>query len=210
MALFVNRRSVMSLYSDATDAACHAVRFVLAEKAINVEIMDVAPDNRPEDLNALNPYDTILTLADRELVLYEPQIIMEYLDERFPHPPLMPVDPVSRANNRLYRYRVERDIYSVMKRLDRRGTGSIASERKAMRDHLTAIAPAFGQKKFFMSDDFSLADCFMAPVLWRLSHYQIKLPSQTRSLRSYADRLFEREAFKASLSELEGEMGEGY
>ena len=209
MALFVNRRSVMSLYSDATDAACHAVRFVLSEKAINVEIMDVVPDNRPEDLNALNPYDTILTLADRDLVLYEPQIIMEYLDERFPHPPLMPVDPVSRANNRLYRYRVERDIYSVMKRLDRASSGSVASERKALRDHLTAIAPAFSQKKFFMSDDFSLADCFMAPVLWRLSHYQIKLPSQTKSLRSYAERLFDREAFKASLSELELEMGEG-
>ncbi len=210
MALFVNRRSVMSLYSDATDAACHAVRFVLAEKAINVEIMDVAPDNRPEDLNALNPYDTILTLADRDLVLYEPQIIMEYLDERFPHPPLMPVDPVSRANNRLYRYRVERDIYSVMKRLDRGGLGSVASERKTLRDHLTAIAPAFSQKRFFMSDDFSLADCFMAPVLWRLPHYQVRLPSQTKGLRSYAERLFEREAFKASLSELEHEMGEGY
>ena len=208
MALFVNRRSVMSLFSDATDAACHAVRFVLAEKAINVEIMDVAPDNRPEDLNALNPYDTILTLADRDLVLYEPQIIMEYLDERFPHPPLMPVDPVSRANNRLYRYRVGRDIYSVMKRLDR--GGSAAAERKALRDHLTAIAPAFSQRKYFLSDDFSLADCFMAPVLWRLHHYRIKLPSQTKSLRSYADRLFEREGFKASLSELEREMGEGY
>lgn len=210
MALFVNRRSVMSLYSDATDPACHAVRFVLAEKAINVEIMDVAPDNRPEDLNALNPYDTILTLADRDLVLYEPQIIMEYLDERFPHPPLMPVDPVSRANNRLYRYRVERDIYSVMKRLDQGESGSVSSQRKALRDHLTAIAPAFSQKNFFMSDDFSLADCFMAPVLWRLAHYHIRLPSQTRSLRGYADRLFEREAFKASLSELEREMGEGY
>ena len=190
-----------------------AVRFVLAEKAINVEIMDVEPDNRPEDLNALNPYDTILTLADRDLVLYEPQIIMEYLDERFPHPPLMPVDPVSRANNRLYRYRVERDIYSVMKRLDRGDTGPVSVQRRALRDHLTAIAPAFSQKKFFMSDDFTLADCFVAPVLWRLPHYQVRLPSQTRdlrNLRSYADRIFEREAFKASLSELEREMGEGY
>ena len=210
MALFAHRRSVMALYSDATDAACHAVRFVLAEKAINVEIMDVSPDNRSEDLNQLNPYDTILTLADRDLVLYDAQIIMEYLDERFPHPPLMPVDPVSRANNRLCRYRVERDIYSVMKRLDQGRNVSVSSERKALRDHLTAIAPLFSQKKFFMSDDFTLADCFIAPVLWRLSHYRVKLPGQTRSLRSYADRIFEREAFKASLSELEREMGEGY
>ena len=197
----------MSLYSDASDAACHAVRIVLAEKAINVEIMDVTPEERPEDLNALNPYDTILTLVDRELVLYEPQIIMEYLDERFPHPPLMPVDPVSRANNRLYRYRVQRDMYSVMSRLDSGETGSPSAHRRALRDHLTAIAPAFSQKKFFMSNEFSLADCFIAPVLWRLRHYQLKLPSQAKGLRIYADRLFDREAFAASLSEAEREMG---
>ena len=196
----------MSLYSDASDAACHAVRIVLAEKAINVEIMDVTPEDRPEDLNALNPYDTILTLVDRELVLYEPQIIMEYLDERFPHPPLMPVDPVSRANNRLYRYRVQRDMYSVMNRLDRGEAGSPSAHRRALRDHLTAIAPAFSQKKFFMSDEFSLADCFIAPVLWRLRHYQLKLPHQAKGLRVYADRLFDREAFAASLSEAEREM----
>ena len=207
MALFASRRSVMSLYSDANDAACHAVRIVLAEKAINVEIMDVTPEDRPEDLNALNPYDTILTLVDRELVLYEPQIIMEYLDERFPHPPLMPVDPVSRANNRLYRYRVQRDMYSVMHQLDRGDAGSVSARRRALRDHLTAIAPAFSQKKFFMSDEFSLADCFVAPVLWRLQHYQLKLPNQAKGLRTYADRLFEREAFAASLSEVEREMG---
>lgn len=207
MALLASRRSVMSLYSDASDAASHAVRIVLAEKAINVEIMDVTPEDRPEDLNALNPYDTILTLVDRDLVLYEPQIIMEYLDERFPHPPLMPVDPVSRASNRLYRYRVQRDVYSVMKRLDRGEAGSPSAHRRALRDHLTAIAPAFSQKKFFMSDEFSLADCFIAPVLWRLRHYQLKLPNQAKGLRVYADRLFDREAFAASLSEAEREMG---
>lgn len=207
MALLASRRSVMSLYSDASDAASHAVRIVLAEKAINVEIMDVTPEDRPEDLNALNPYDAILTLVDRDLVLYEPQIIMEYLDERFPHPPLMPVDPVSRASNRLYRYRVQRDVYSVMKRLDRGEAGSPSAHRRALRDHLTAIAPAFSQKKFFMSDEFSLADCFIAPVLWRLRHYQLKLPNQAKGLRVYADRLFDREAFAASLSEAEREMG---
>ena len=114
MALLANRRSVMTLYSDSLDPASHAVRFVLAEKAINVEIHNVTGDDRPEDLNALNPYNTILTLVDRELVLYEPQIIIEYLDERFPHPPLMPVDPVARASNRLYRYRIKRDIYSLV------------------------------------------------------------------------------------------------
>ena len=118
MAILANRRSVMSLYSDASDPSSHAVRFVLAEKAINVEIRHVTAEDRPEDLNDLNPYNTILTLVDRELVLYEAQIIMEYLDERFPHPPLMPVDPVTRASNRLYRYRIQRDIYALVEELE--------------------------------------------------------------------------------------------
>ena len=209
MALFANRRSVMSLYSDVLDPASHAVRFVLAEKAINVEIMNVTPENRSEDLTALNPYNTILTLVDRELVLYEAQIIMEYLDERFPHPPLMPVDPVARANNRLYRYRIGRDIYSLLSKLDAGDRESAAATKKSLRDHLTAIAPAFAQKKFFMSDDYSLVDCYLAPVLWRLQYYLIKLPNQARALRTYADRLFEREAFDASLSDAERELGEG-
>ena len=206
MALFVNRRSVMSLYSDATDAACHAVRFVLAEKAINVEIMDVAPNNRPEDLNALNPYDTILTLADRDLVLYEPQIIMEYLDERFPHPPLMPVDPVTRANSRLYRYRIQRDIYGLVDSIEGGVAGDAEEARRQLRDHLTALTPVFEQTRFFMADEYSLVDCYLAPILWRLLAYGVRLPPRSRGLRAYADRVFEREAFKRSLTEIEREM----
>ena len=198
----------MTLYSDALDPSSHAVRFVLAEKAINVEIHNVTPDNRPEDLNDLNPYNTILTLVDRELVLYEAQIIMEYLDERFPHPPLMPVDPVARASNRLYRYRIKRDIFSLVAEIDA-GAGSAAdAARKHMRDHLTAIAPVFAQKPFFMSDDYSLVDCYLAPLLWRLPYYRISLPRQAKPLLQYADRLFEREAFEASLSDAEREMRE--
>jgi RNA polymerase-associated protein len=208
MALLANRRSVMSLYSDAADPCSHAVRFVLSEKAINVEIRYVSDDDKPEDLNDLNPYNTILTLVDRELVLYEPQIIMEYLDERFPHPPLMPVDPVARANNRLYRYRIQRDIYGLVDELESGETARVNAARKSLRDHLTAIAPVFGQKPFFMSDDYSLVDCYLVPILWRLTRYDIKLPAQAKALRQYADRMFEREAFEASLTEAEREMGE--
>ena len=208
MALLANRRSVMSLYSDPLDPTSHAVRFVLAEKAINVEIMQVTEESKPEDLNDLNPYRSILTLVDRELVLYEAQIIMEYLDERFPHPPLMPVDPVARASNRLYRYRIQRDIFALLAILDRGDSDTIATTRKSLRDHLTAIAPAFAQREFFMSDDYSLVDCYLAPVLWRMSHYQIRLPNQAKPLRAYAERLFEREAFDASLTEAERELNE--
>ena len=208
MAMLANRRSVITLYSDAIDPASHAVRFVLSEKAINVEIHTVAADERPEDLNDLNPYNTILTLVDRELVLYEAQIIMEYLDERFPHPPLMPVDPVARASNRLYRYRIRRDIFSLVSIIEAGDSAAADVARKSLRDHLTAVAPVFTQKVHFMSDDYSLADCYLAPLLWRLPYYRISLPRQAKPLLQYAERLFEREAFEASLSDAEREMGE--
>jgi RNA polymerase-associated protein len=206
MALLANRRSVMTLYSDATDPSSHAVRFVLAEKAINVEVQNVFGDDKPEDLLELNPYNTILTLVDRELVLYEAQIIIEYLDERFPHPPLMPVDPVARATNRLLRYRIRRDIYHLLEEIESGEAERVSAGKKALRDHLTSIAPAFGQRLFFMSEDYSLVDCYLAPVLWRLPYYKINLPASAKALSQYADRLFERDAFEASLTEPEREM----
>jgi stringent starvation protein A len=208
MAMLANRRSVMTLYSDALDPASHAVRFVLAEKAINVEIHTVTADDKPEDLIDLNPYNTILTLVDRELVLYEAQIIMEYLDERFPHPPLMPVDPVARASNRLYRYRIKRDIFSLVSTIESGTPAAAEAARKSLRDHLTAVAPIFSQKAHFMADDYSLADCYLAPLLWRLPYYKVTLPRQANPVLEYAERLFEREAFEASLSDAEREMGD--
>ncbi|MFQ5659113.1 MAG: glutathione S-transferase N-terminal domain-containing protein [Gammaproteobacteria bacterium] len=206
MASVANRRSVMLLYSDTTGPIGHSVRIVLAEKDINVEINFVEGDEHPEVLADLNPYNSVLTLIDRELIVYEQQIIMEYLDERFPHPPLMPVDPVSRANNRQLRYRVMSDLYSLVDDLDSKNEIAAANARKEMRDHLTAIATAITQKPFFMSDDYSLVDCCMAPLLWRMDHYGIKLPASAKAVNDYAERLFARDAFQASLSEREREM----
>jgi RNA polymerase-associated protein len=205
MASVANRRSVMVLYSDTFGPIGHCVRIVLAEKDINVDI-NFIDGERPEELAELNPYDAILTLIDRDLVLYDEQIIMEYLDERFPHPPLMPVDPVSRATNRQLRYRVMRDLYTIVKELYSDNEIAIANARRDLKDHLTAIAPAFAQKPYFMSDDYTLVDCCLAPLLWRIDHYGIKLPSSAKDLDDYAQRLFEREAFQASLSEHEREM----
>ena len=199
----------MSLYSDPTDPSSHAVRFVLAEKAINVEIHHVTVDDKPEDLNDLNPYSAILTLVDRDLVLYEPQIIMEYLDERFPHPPLMPVDPVARASNRLYRYRLQRDFYALVDDLENGDKGISNAARKCLRDHLSTLAPIFAQKTYFMSDDYSLVDCYLAPILWRLPAYGVRLPSHAKALQTFARRLFEREAFAQSLTEAEHELRGG-
>jgi len=206
MALIANRKSVMTLFSGRTDIYSHRVRIVLAEKGINVEYHYINNDNKPEDLIDLNPYNTVPTLVDRELVLFDSQIIMEYLDERFPHPPLMPVDPVSRARSRQMLYRIQRDWYGMVDTLSGDNDSGKAEARKALTDALTTVAPIFEQKLFFMSDEFSIIDCAIAPILWRLPSFDIELPSQAKAVTDYSDRLFERETFQASLSETELEL----
>jgi len=196
----------MVLYSDTVNPVGHSVRIVLAEKDINVDIRYIQGNELPEDLAELNPYNTVLTLIDRDLVLYDEQIIMEYLDERFPHPPLLPVDPVSRANNRQLRFRVMRDLYRQVEQLTAENEIAAANARKEIRDNLTAIAPIFSQKPFFMSDEYSLVDCCLAPLLWRLDHYGIKLPLSAKVINEYARRMFDRDAFKLSLSLWEKEI----
>lgn len=206
MALIANRRSVMTLFSSPTDPYCHRARIVLAEKGITHEVADVEADNLPEDLVDLNPYNSVPTLVDRELVLYDSRVIMEYLDERFPHPPLMPVDPVSRARARLYLYRIDQDWYTQVDELESGDDKRINKARKILRDSLTASAEVFSAKPFFLSDEFSLVDCAVAPVLWRLEHYGIELPAQAKAVTQYAERLFDRPSLRASLSPAEREM----
>ena len=146
------------------------------------------------------------TLVDRDLVLYDSQVIMEYLDERFPHPPLMPVDPVSRANNRLMLHRIEQDLHSQLNIALTGGEKASAKARKEIRENLIMISPIFEQKPFFLSDEFSLVDCALAPLLWRLPSLNISLPKQAAPMLAYTDRIFARESFKESLSEAEREM----
>jgi len=208
MALVANRRSVMNLFSSGTCPHSHSVRMVLAEKGITVEIVDIDINQKPEDLLDLNPYNTVPTLVDRELVLYDPHTIMEYLDERFPHPPLMPVDPVSRARTRLALYRIQQDWYELVPALESKGEKTSAKARKQLSDSLTSSAEVFAAKPFFLSDEFTLVDALVAPILWRLQRYRIELPRQARAVNEYAERIFERESFQASLSEAEGEMRE--
>lgn len=208
MAVVANRRSVMTLFSSPTSPDSHRVRVVLAEKGITVEIVDVDAANKPEDLIDLNPYNTVPTLVDRELVLYDSRAIMEYLDERFPHPPLMPVDPVSRARSRLALYRIEKDWYELVPALESRGEKTASKARKMLRDSLTAGAEVFAAKPFFLSDEFSLVDAAIVPILWRLERYKIDLPRQAKPVLQYAERMFARDTFKASLSEAEREMRE--
>jgi RNA polymerase-associated protein len=208
MALVANRRSVMTLFSSATAPESHRVRLVFAEKGITVEVVDVDGNNKPEDLIDLNPYNSVPTLVDRELVLYDPRTIMEYLDERFPHPPLMPVDPVSRARARLALYRIEKDWYAELPALESKSEKISTKARKMLRDSLTAGAEVFGARPFFLSDEFSLVDATIIPVLWRLKHYRIELPRQAKPVMQYAARMFARASFKASLTDAEREMME--
>lgn len=204
MALIANRKSVMTLFSSDSDLHCHRVRIVLAEKGINFEVVDVDPTNPPEDLMELNPYGGVPTLVDRELVLYDAQVIMEYLDERFPHPPLMPVDPVSRGRTRMTLCRIQRDWDSLITRIV--ASNDAAQAAKELRESLTVVAPIFEQKPFFMSDEFSLMDCAVAPILWRLPVYGIELPPQANALTEYAERLFNLDSFQASLTDSEREL----
>ncbi len=206
MALIANRRSVMTLFSGPTCLYSHRTRIVLAEKGISVEILNIDSDNRPEDLIELNPYQSTPTLVDRDLVLYDSHIIMEYLDERFPHPPLMPVDPVSRAKARLAMYRIERDWYSLLDDLESKNEKQAVKARKILRDGLAASAEIFAAKPFFLSDEFSLLDCTIAPLLWRLPYYEVELPAQAKSVLQYAQRMFTRDSFRTSLTEAEREM----
>ena len=206
----VAKRSSMTFYSDGTSHYSHRVRIVLAEKGVAVETIDIDSDSKPEDLATLNPYNTLPTLVDRELVLYEADIMMEYLDERFPHPPLFPVYPVARAQSRLWIFRIKKDWCSLVDTI-MAGSGKpsqLDKIRKELRESLISIAPIFGEKPYFMSEEFTIVDCCVTPILWRLPIMGIELPKTktTKPLLDYRDRLVERESVMASLSEQEKEM----
>lgn len=207
MAVIANRRSVMTLFSKPTCIHSHRTRLVLAEKNINIDIANVEGPNLPEDLMDLNPYHTVPTLVDRDLVLYDSRVIIEYLDERFPHPPLMPVDPVTRAQFRLALFRIEHDWYPLAEQFDNDSERKQAGKsRKMLRESILASADLFGAKQFFLNDEFSLVDCSIAPVLWRLPAYGIDLGSRAEPIEAYMRRVFERRSFQQSLTELEQEM----
>ena len=180
---------------------------VLAEKGISIELVNVDLHKLPEDLLDLNPYHSVPTLVDRDLVLYDSRVIIEYLDERFPHPPLMPIDPVTRAQFRVALYRVERDWYALATDIEQ-GTLSKTAEhsRKVLGEAICASADVFKAKPFFLSDEFSLVDASIAPILWRLSSYGIDLPVQAQPIVKYMNSIFARSTFRSCLSEAERGM----
>lgn len=204
----VAKRSSMTFYSDPACQYSHRVRIVLAEKGVTVDIKDFEPDSVPKEVTDINPYNSLPTLVDRDLVLFEHHVMMEYLDERFPHPPLLPVYPVARAESRQLITRIDRDWSSQVDAiLAAKSKDSVSRARKELRESLLAVAPVFDDKPYFMSEEFTLVDCCVAPILWRLPSLGIELPEpQAKSVDQYMERIFERESFQISLSEVEQEM----
>ncbi len=198
----------LACYSDPADHYSHRVRLVLAEKGVSAEIIDVEPGRCPSRLAEVNPYGSLPTLVDRDLALYESTVVMEYLDERYPHPPLLPVYPVARANSRLLMHRIQRDWCAFVDQiLDPRSKEAVRVQaRKELRESLTGVSPLFADKPFFLSEELSLVDCCLLPILWRLPVLGIELPRPAKPLLDYMERQFAREAFQASLSTVERDM----
>lgn len=206
MAVIANRRAAMVLFSDPNDMYSHRVRLVCAEKGVEYECVDVLPGEKQEDLIELNPYNETPTLADRDLALYDSVVIMKYLDERFVHPPLMPAEPVSRGMHRLLLHRIQRDLCEPADAILHGTEKQAGRARKEFLDKLVSSEPAFAAKPFFLSNDFSMVDCILLPLLWRLPVLGIELPGHVPGLQSYMDRQFQRPAFRESLSEAEKDM----
>ena len=196
----------MTLYSDPNSAQSHRVRIVLGEKDLIFNVEDIISGQNNEDLIALNPNNTTPTFVDRNLVLYESRVIMEYLDERFPHPPLMPVDPVIRAKTRMVLHYIEKDLYGLLNDIKSSGEKKSSTAKIKLKENLMLSLDFIQGKNFFLSDDFSIIDCSMAPILWRLPEYGIELPKSAKPILKYAEKLFERTSFVENLSEQEEEM----
>jgi len=197
---------MMTLFSRADDAHSHWVRFALSEKALAARLIEADVTRPPEDLIDLNPYQAVPTLIDRDLVVYEARIVCEYLDERYPHPSLLPTDPAGRAQTRVALHRIEQDWYSLLPALEGSDRRERDRARKLLRDSVIAAEPLFRARSWFLSEQFSVLDVAVAPMLWRLRRWEIEVADSAQSVQRYAQRVFARPAFRAGLSGPEREM----
>ena len=196
---------MMRLYSGTTCPYSHRCRIVLYEKGMDFEVIDIDLMSRAEDIAAINPYNKVPVLIERDLILYEANIINEYIDERFPHPQLMPPDPVMRGRARLFLHRFEQELYSQVDAIEQGGKAA-EKARAAIRDNLTQLAQILTRQKFLLGDEFSMLDVAIAPLLWRLEHYGIQMGKDAAPLMKYAERLFSRQGFIDALTPSERAM----
>lgn len=197
---------MMILYSGTVDPYSHRCRIVLYEKGMDFQVNDVDLTNKPEDLAIINPYNTVPVLVERDLVLEQANIINEYIDERFPHPQLMPADPVMRGRARLFLHNFEKELFDHIPAIESADEVVATKARNTVRDNLTMLIPILTRQQYLMGDDFSMLDVSVAPLLWRLGHYGIELPNQAAPLLKYAERLFSRPAFIEAMTPSEKAM----
>ncbi|AIC11162.1 glutathione S-transferase N-terminal domain-containing protein [Xylella fastidiosa] len=206
MAVNVRMRNILTLFSSTNDVLCHRVRLVLAAKGVNYEMVSVDPQNPPEDLIDLNPYHSVPTLVERELVLYAASVVTEYVDERYPHPRLMPMDPLSRARLRLAMLRIEHDWVPQVQAVQLGNKAQAEAGRKRLKELLMASLPLFKASKFFLNAEMSLADCAMAPIIWRLQALDVSLPKDGKAIEDYGNRIFRNPGFIRSLTDQEKKL----
>lgn len=197
---------MMTLYSGTTCPFSQRCRIVLFEKGMDFQIVDVDVFNKPEDIAVINPYGKVPALVERDLILYEANIINEYIDERFPHPQLMPADPVARARARLFLHSFEQDLFSQIPAIESGTQKEADKARQAIRDSLTQLSPIFAKQKYMLGDDYSMLDVAIAPLLWRLDHYGIQLGKEAVPIMKYAERLFARPAYFEAMTPSEKAM----
>ena len=208
MAASPRIRNALTLFSARDCVVCHRVRLVLAAKGVTYELVPVDTTNPPEDLVDLNPYHSVPTLVDRDLVLYSAGVVAEYLDERYPHPPLMPVDPLSRARLRLAMFAVERDWVPHVQAIQQGSKAQADAGRRRLKELLVGSLPLFRASKFFLNPEMSLADCAIAPIIWRLPALGILLPKEAKVIEDYGMRIFRNPAYQRSLTPEEKSLRE--
>lgn len=208
MAASVRMRNTLTLFSSTDDVSCHRVRLVLAAKGVTYDLVPVDPQNPPEDLIDLNPYQSVPTLVERDVVLYSASVLSEYLDERYPHPPLMPVDPLSRARLRLAMLHIELDWVPQVQAIQLGNKNQAEAGRKRLKELLAQSLPVFKASKFFLNPEMSLADCTMAPIIWRLDALGVGLPRDGKVIEEYGNRIFRNPGFIRSLTEQEKKLRE--
>lgn len=201
-------RNTLTLFSSPDDVLNHRVRMILAAKGVAYDLVLVDPANPPEDLIDLNPYQSLPTLVERELVLYSASVVGEYLDERYPHPPLMPVDPLGRARLRLAMLRLECDWVPQVQVISQGSKTQAEAGRKRLRELVAQSVPLFKAARFFLNSELSLADCAICPILWRLQSLGVALPKDGKPIDDYANRMFRHPAFVRSLTDAERKLRE--
>ena len=208
MAASPRMRNALTLFSSDDDVLCHRVRLVLAAKGVTYDLIPVDPEDPPEDLIDLNPYHSVPTLVERDMVLYAASVVCEYLDERYPHPPLMPVEPLARARLRLATLRLEHDWVPQIQMVQRGTKREADAARKILQDYVTASVPLFKAHKFYLNSEMSLADCAMAPIIWRLPSLGISLPKDGKAIQDYGSRIFRSPGFARSLTAAERKLND--